>query len=152
MRVFRFGPKRFAPDLEGLGAEKFGGRWNHVGTACIYASATKSLAMLEYSAHLSLVNFKPELVFTTYEIPDHTLLRHDLKNLPIDWNSVPALKLTMDIGTNHFKSNPNSLGIIVPSIIIPDEFNYIINPLSTKFKSVRVLSVEDHTYDLRIKL
>lgn len=151
MHVYRLGPKRFAPDLEGIGAKKFGGRWNHVETACIYASANKALSMLEYSAHLSLASFKPELVFTTYEVEYDDFLKLDLKDLPKDWNNIPSLKSTMDIGTNHFKSNPDSLGIIVPSIIIPDEFNYLINPLSTKFPSVKVVSVTDHNYDLRIK-
>jgi len=150
MQVYRLGPKRFAPDLEGIGAKKFGGRWNHVDTACIYASANKSLSMLEYSAHLSLATFKPDLVFTTYEVNGKDFLQLDVKDLPKNWNNIPALKSTMDIATDHFKNKPDSLGLIVPSIIIPDEFNFLINPLSSKFSSVKVVSVVDHNFDIRV--
>lgn len=107
--------------------------------------------MLEYSAHLTLATFKPDLVFTTYKVDDKDFLKLDLKDLPKDWNNIPALKSTMNIGTNHFNNNPDSLGIIVPSIIIPDEFNYLINPLSSKFPNVKIVSIADHYYDLRIK-
>jgi RES domain-containing protein len=150
MHIYRLGPKKFAPDLDGVGAKLYGGRWNHIGTACIYASASRALSMLEYSAHISLALFKPDLVFTTYDVNQDDFLRIDLQDLPENWNSIPVLNESMSVGTNHFTTNLDSLGIIVPSTIIPDELNYIINPLSSKFSNLVVLSIIDHTFDLRV--
>ena len=152
MLIYKLGPKKFAPDLQGIGAKLYGGRWNHIDTACIYTSANKSLSMLEYSVHLKLATFKPDLVFTTYEVDPSHFHKIDVSDLPIGWDSIPTLKSTKDIASNHFKDNPESLGLIVPSIIIPDELNFLLNPLSSKFPEVKVLSVIDHHYDKRIKM
>jgi RES domain-containing protein len=150
MQIYRLGPRRFAPDLDGVGAKLYGGRWNQVGTACIYASANKALSMLEYSVHVSLATFKPDLVFTTYDVKQEDFLSIDVNDLPHNWNKIPALNASMSVGTKHFITYPDSLGIIVPSIIIPDELNYIINPLSTKFSDIKVVSITDHHFDLRV--
>ena len=50
MRVFRIANEKYIRSLSGIGAERYGGRWNHKGTRVVYTAASRALAMAESSA------------------------------------------------------------------------------------------------------
>lgn len=148
MLVYRISKAQYANDLNGTGAKLFGGRWNHIDTPCIYTSSSRSLAVLEYSVNVN-VDFIPRaLSICIFEIDETQVKEIKTKKLPGDWKDVPAPFSTKDFGTKLLQKGIPILKI--PSIVIPDEFNFILNPLANK-KFFKLLEMKDFVYDLRIK-
>lgn len=148
MIVYHLGQTRFAQQLTGEGAKLFGGRWNKIGQPCIYTSEARSLCVLEYAANTTLDEIANELAFTAYEIPDGHWQTFTPKHLPADWMELKVPSSTQEWGTKHLQNN---LALRLPSVIIPNEFNYILNPLHPDFKKVRIKEVASFTFDKRIK-
>lgn len=150
MKVFHLGSLKYGGDLSGKGAELFGGRWNRKGVPCIYTSATLSLAALEYAVNNSLYRIPRALSYTIYEIPDKGYHKLSISSLPGNWTDRPVPASTMDIGSELLREN-KKLVMAFPSVIIPDEYNYLINPLHPDIKKVRILDIKDFVFDIRIK-
>ena len=151
MVVFRLGKTQHSQDLSGLGAKLFGGRWNSIGTACLYTSQSRSLSLLEYSVNVSISNIPPALSLTVIQIPDNYITEIDLKDLPENWRDSPTPSATKIFGTNLLNLG-NSLVLKIPSAIIPQEFNFLLNPAHADSKNFKILSVEDFVYDFRLKI
>jgi RES domain-containing protein len=150
MQVFHLGNSRFARQLNGEGARLFGGRWNMKGDACIYTSATRSLCILEYAANVSLGELPPDLSITVYTIPDKTCRLFTQNDLPEDWENVPAPLATKQFGSAQL-ADADCACFGVPSVVVPDEMNYILNPAAREFEKVKIDSIEIFTFDQRIK-
>ncbi|MGI8637275.1 MAG: RES family NAD+ phosphorylase, partial [Segetibacter sp.] len=75
MIVYRIGRLKYSKDLSGEGAKLNGGRWNHKLTPCLYTSASRSLAILEYTVNVNIDDIPRALSMTTLEIPDKKILR-----------------------------------------------------------------------------
>ncbi len=148
MLVYRISKTQYANDLNGTGAKLFGGRWNHIDTPCIYTSASRSLAVLEYSVNVN-VDFIPRaLSICIFEIDETQIKEIKTKKLPGDWKDTPAPFSTKDFGTKLLEKGTTIIKI--PSIVIPDEFNFILNPLTNE-KAFKLVDIKDFVYDLRIK-
>lgn len=148
MLVYRLSKTQYAKDLNGTGAKLFGGRWNQIDTPCIYTAESRSLAVLEYSVNVN-VDFIPRaLSICVFEIDENQIKEIKVKDLPGDWKETPAPFSTKEFGTKLFEKEVPILKI--PSIVIPEEFNYIINPL-VELKHFKLLEMKDFVYDLRIK-
>lgn len=146
MIVYRIGKTRYAKDLTGEGSRLHGGRWNHKLIPCIYTSESRSLAVLEYTVNINIDDIPRALSITTYEI-----LYLETYELPGNWKEVPAPSATKDFGTRLLERALFPV-IRFPSSVVPDEFNYIINPLHPGSKDCRILDIRDFSYDVRIKL
>ena len=72
MEVYHIGTKKFANQLTGEGAKLHGGRWNSIGTACIYTAESMSLCVLEYAANVSLHLMPASLSITVYTLPERS--------------------------------------------------------------------------------
>ncbi len=150
MKVYHLGHTRFARSLNGEGARLHGGRWNKVGTPCLYTSESAALCVLEYSANVSLEALPQSLSITVYELPLKSWMEPDEGSLPQNWHQVPAPEETKVFGTSLLQ-NLQFAAIKVPSAIIPSEYNYIINPLADNFNTVKILNVYPFYIDRRIK-
>ena len=150
MLVYRLGKTKFANDISGEGARLFGGRWNHKGTPCLYTAESRALAVLEYTVNVHIDDVPRALSMTVLQLPEQRLLRLSPNNLPGDWFHSPAPASTKDFGTELLKKS-EYLVIQIPSVIIPEEYNYLVNPLHKDIHQVKVLSVHDFVYDVRIK-
>lgn len=150
MKVYHLGKRKFAGDLTGKGAELFGGRWNRPGTPCIYTSETLSLALLEYAVNNSLDNIPRALSYTIYEIPDKGFRKALVSSLPGNWTERPVPVSTMDFGTKLLRENKHLI-LAVPSVVIPDEFNYLINPAHKDIQKVKIIGKKDFVFDIRLK-
>ena len=148
MLVYHLGVTKYAKQLTGEGAKLFGGRWNEIGTSCLYACESKALCALEFAANVLFDEMPEDLSFTTYEIPDDSWMNFLPKNLPDNWKDVPPSINIQVWGSMQLKNN---LAIKVPSVIINSEFNFAINPLHPDFKKVRIKEVEIFSFDTRIK-
>lgn len=148
MEVYRLGLTVFATQLTGEGAKLHGGRWSLIGQSCIYTAESKALCALEYAVNVSREEIPDKLSFTTFCLPDGSWAIFEETNLPANWMMQPAPTNTKEWGTKHLQNN---LAIKVPSVIIPSEFNFILNPLHPGFEKVRIKAVEPFTFDRRFK-
>lgn len=151
MIVFRVGHLKYANDLSGEGARLFGGRWNNKGVPCVYTSESRSLALLEYSVNINLYDVPRALTIVIIEIPDDSIKVIPESQLPGNWKYSPAPFETKDFGTNLFKNEQFSV-FKIPSTVIPEEFNYLLNPRHPGSNQFKLLEVKDFIYDIRIKL
>lgn len=149
MRVYRISNTRFARDVSGEGARLHGGRWNHIETPCLYTSHSRSLAVLELSVNVSTASVLQYLSMVEIEISDDMLIL-DIAALPANWREAPAPASTKDFGTDLLNKNQHVI-IKVPSSVIPEEFNYLMNPKHARAGECRIIEVKDFVYDIRIK-
>jgi RES domain-containing protein len=150
MIVYRIGRTKYANDLTGEGARLNGGRWNHKLTPCLYTSESRSLAVLEYTVNVNVDDIPRALSVTTLDIPDKHILQLSIADLPGNWRAAPAPASTKDFGTELLKKSKYSV-IRIPSAVIADEFNYLLNPLHRESHQFTVLDTCDFIYDVRIK-
>jgi RES domain-containing protein len=151
MRVYRIGKTKHANDLTGEGARLFGGRWNHKLTPCIYTSESRALALLEYTVNINIEDIPRALSITTIEIPTIGIKEIEEGQLPGNWKQVPAPSSTKDLGTHLLKAS-EKLVLKIPSSVITEEYNYLLNPLHPDSKLFKVVDIRDFVYDVRIKM
>jgi RES domain-containing protein len=149
LRVWRLCKRRHAA-FDGEGARLAGGRWNRKGTAVVYTSATRSLAAQELFVHLAFEEAPADLVAASAEIPDDlTITALRIADLPKGWRRFPGPESLADLGTNWVESNESAV-LEVPSAVIPQESNYLLNPRHPDFHRIRVRQPEAFTYDPRM--
>jgi hypothetical protein len=90
------------------------------------------------------------LSITVYELPENSWTEIKTSVLPGNWQQVPMPEETKLFGTDLLLKK-NVLAIKLPSVIIPTEFNYILNPSATNFTAVKIVTVHSFTLDNRIK-
>lgn len=84
-------------------------------------------------------------------VPDDSIAIYEIPQLPGNWRDAPAPVHTQDFGTCLLQARENLL-IKIPSTIVPQEFNYLVNPLHASFSMLKIIAVEDFVFDPRIKL
>ena len=143
MLVFRLVDPRFA-DLSGTGGMKVDGRWHKKGRRVLYAAQSQSLAILEKRVHLR--DLPDELRLMKIEVPGP---KHweTVKDLPPDWASQRVW--TQAYG-DRWLAEKRSVVLQVPSAIVPQEFNYLINPDHGEFARVKLRSVAPFRMDARL--
>jgi RES domain-containing protein len=147
--VWRIARRPHALDRHGTGARQAGGRWNRPGTRVIYAGCTVAITALERFVHLAGV-VPPDLVLVRVELPDrHSSERPAVTALPVDWDRVPPAPASMDFGTSWARAR-RSLVLYVPSIIVREEENAVINPAHPEFAGVRMTIARAFSYDPRM--
>ena len=150
MLVYHLGHTRYARSLTGEGAKLHGGRWNKIGSPCIYTSESKALSVLEYAANVKLEELPSDLSITIYELPDKSWKTIEKGKLPKNWQTIPSPEETKIFGSN-LLADKTILAIKIPSIIISSEFNFILNPLADQFQTIKIIDVHSFGFDKRIK-
>ena len=135
---------------DGEGARRSGGRWNSAGTAVVYTSATLSLALVETLVHLPS-GVLPAFVAVRLEIDDSLVTALEDKDLPRDWRSEPAPLSTRAIGDRWVLANTSAV-LRVPSVVVPMEFNYVLNPRHPGFARVVIGTPMPFPFDPRLPL
>lgn len=148
MIVYRISNCRFINDLSGRGAALYGGRWNSEGVHVLYTAGSPSLAMLE-----SLVHFGGRILGdycqVALEVPDESVLELKPEQLPPVWRESPPPDILKAFG-NKFVLEGAFLVMKVPSVLVPDESNCLINPTHPLFEKVRVLVRSKIRFDERL--
>lgn len=136
--------------FDGEEAHRYGGRWSSVGTRLSYTSEHQSLAMLEYFVHLDADDAPLDLVLATAEVPDDMpRKRLAAEELPSNWRNSPAPAELARIG-DEFVEEAKSCVLIVPSVLAPQENNWLLNPHHGSFRKLFVFGIEPLSYDPRI--
>jgi RES domain-containing protein len=156
--VWRIGtdaPSYTADDMTGEGARQTGGRWNRAGTPVIYTATNISLAWLETLAHLSGDDDLPlNRYLLRIDIPDEiwgSALVHTQEGAAVGWDAIPTGKVSLDIGAAWIADKSGSALMRVPSVIVPEEANVIINPAHSNAAKMKATKVRKWTYDSRMK-
>lgn len=150
MIVYRISKTAYAKDLKGVGARKYGARWNQPGFECLYTSESRALALLEFTVNANINDIPRALSIVTIDLGRTGMQELKEAQLPGDWKLFPAPASTKKFGMDLLKAAKTAI-IKIPSCIIPHEFNYILNPLHEKHKSFKIIDISDYAYDLRIK-
>ena len=107
--------------------------------------------MLEYTINISIDEFPRALSITAFEIPSSGIEVIKEDKLPENWKHFPAQASTKDFGTRLLKNSTNSI-FKIPSTVIVEEYNYLLNPLHADGKYFKIVEIKDFIYDLRIKI
>jgi len=149
LSVWRLTTARFAKSaFSGEGARLYGGRWNRKGIPMVYTAGSQSLAMLEM-----LVQDEPlraRYVMIEARIPKGvTIGRITVRDLPADWRDLSARAALQGIGTEWAKKASAAV-LVVPSVVIPAETNFLLNPAHPQFRRLRIGRPQSFKTDLRL--
>jgi len=151
MKIWRICKQQHANTaLSGIGAELYGGRWNSAGRRMVYCASSLSLAALETFVHIEVNLLPTDLVSVEVHLPEECsreMIR--VESLPEDWRTYPAPEQLQEIG-NQWLINNSSVVLIVPSVVIPAEENYLLNPLHIDFQRIRISEIRPFTFDPRM--
>ncbi len=145
-------PAYEADDLSGAGAKATGGRWNEVGLAVLYGSQTIALACLETIVHLNSSGLPLSRYLVAIDIPDpiwSNAQRETAASLMVGWDAEPAGRVSIGFGTDWLKSSSSAL-LLVPSVIVPEEVNVLINPAHPDSQQLKARKVRKWLYDPRL--
>ena len=149
MEIFRISKAIYASKLTASGNSN---RWNKRDQFVLYASSSRSLATLELIVHRSSVVPADKFKVMVLSIPDddHLIKQIKTSELPENWRSMFAYPVLQQIGSTWYKGK-ESLVLKVPSVVIPLEYNYIINQEHPDFrKSVKLVRKENYFWDDRL--
>ncbi len=151
MDLFRIAQDKFAEDLSGNGARLFGGRWNSEGYFALYTSTTRALALLETLAHTPAKMLDTKVYqLITLTVPDNLFSEKIIESqLPAGWDAADARWVTKKLGDIFFKEK-KSLLFSVPSVLVKEELNYVLNPLHPDMRKVKILHKRRVEFDKRV--
>jgi RES domain-containing protein len=150
MQAWRIAKRAFALDRHGTGARLSGGRWNSPGVAAIYAGLSPEIAAMEKLVHTGDI-LPHDLVLAVFDLPDdHGLyLLHTVKDLPFGWDALPSSTAAISLG-DQFLLAASHLGMIVPSAVMPEAFNIVLNPNHSAFATITINVIRPFEFDSRL--
>lgn len=142
-------PYRVADAFSGEGAQLYGGRWNSIGTTMVYAAESKSLAALEILVHVDAAELLDDYLCIPVRFDARLVRTLDFTALPEDWRTPLPSASTMEMGDAWVAGRLSAL-LKVPSILVPGESNYLINPAHPSFGKLRIGAPEPFEFDPRL--
>lgn len=148
MITYRITVAKWAGSLRGSG---YAARWNSNGNFMVYTASTRALACLENLVHRSGEALNQNFRIMEIEIPDMVGI-DTLPDgiLPSDWTSVSNYHITQQIGDDWLRNGKNGV-LKVPSSIIPDEHNFLINPGHAEFTKIHITNTYEFVFDVRLR-
>ena len=138
-----------ADDLSGTGAKISGGRWNSKGTPLVYCASSIALATLETVHYLRNGGLPLNRYLVRIDIPDRVWdSRQVLDPLRGGWDAIPAGLTARNAGDQWAATGATAL-LLVPSVIVPDEYNVLINPEHSDAAAIAATTTKRWIYDLR---
>jgi RES domain-containing protein len=141
--------KHASTAFSGEGARLFGGRWNGRGTPVIYAAESQSLAVLEMLVHLVWPELLKQYVLLEIVFDEELVSSLERSALPRDWRGDPAPAEVRLIG-DAWAGKLESAVLKVPSVLVPDESNYLFHPQHAEFRRIRIGSPVSFQFDTRL--
>ncbi len=141
--------RHVASAWDGEGASTYGGRWNSPGAKVVYTSQSLSLALLEVLVYLqeSAVLLAYSAIRVEFDDPLITII--DPLDLLSNWRDFPARPETRAIG-DRWVSERRSVVLRVPSVVVPSESNYVVNPAHAHFHLLRIEPAVPFPFDSRL--
>lgn len=142
--------KYAATAFDGEGARRYGGRRNSIGTRMVYAAGSLSLAILEILVHTEDKSLLSGYFYFEIDCPNGLITSiADIADLPPDWQlSPPPYELKL-IGDDWINSALRPV-LAVPSAIVPNELNYLLNSAHADFHQLIIGSPQSLAIDPRL--
>lgn len=151
MEVYRISKCAYINDLNGTGARLYGGRWNSPGHAIVYTAGSRALSALEVLVHIPLKNIVQDFCIATLQIPDNIAIKVLTKyDLPSGWQSLAPSPELQCIGDEWIDTAKYAV-LRIPSVVIADEYNYLINPLHPDAENITIVNTQPFVFDQRLK-
>lgn len=150
MLIYRISSPKFIEDLSGTGAKQYGGRWNDKGISMVYFAMSRAMAVMEVLVHLRPVALDQDFALAIFEIPDDDMLTIKAKDLPENWKEETEIEALKKIGNQFIKDN-RQLVMKVPSAILEEEHNIILNPNHPQAVKVKLIEKRVFRFDKRFK-
>lgn len=149
MQVWRLFPERFrSTAFTGIGGLYAASRWNHLGVVMFYTATSRALAALEFFVNLEPNEAPDDLLIAEASVPIEFIESLDLALLPPTWRQLND-EACRDLGSNWAASN-RSLALQVPSAVVEDEWNVLLNPKHPEFGKVQIAAPKPFHYDERM--
>lgn len=150
MKLYRVCRDLYAKDLSGDGARIHGGRWNSPGIPALYTSESQSLAILEALTSTPPAILQKNFVLLILNVPaDVPVKKMAVKDLPVNWNTYPVPVNVQKEGDKWLQAGKELL-LKIPSVIVPAEFNYVVNPLHADSHKLKIVALQKLQLDKRI--
>ncbi len=151
MIVYRLTSGAHIDDLSGTGAKLYGGRWNSAGIPALYTTEHISLAVLEILVHIKTYGRPVDYHLVTIEIPEtvNKPVIIEPQKLKLNWQDDATYGQLIG---DDFLTSGKSLLLQLPSAIIEDENNFMINPRHPKADQIKILSTKKFIFDKRLYL
>jgi len=148
--AWRIVKEKYAADaFSGEGARLYGGRWNSPGTRMVYAAESRALAMLEMLVHLDAPGLLHKYVLIAVEMDVALIVSLDRGILTENWKDDPAPAEAQRIGDRWAKGG-SSVALAVSSVLVPEEFNFLLNPVHPDFSKLRISEPRAFQFDPRL--
>ena len=148
--LWRIIQRKYAEEaFSGEGSAKYGGRWNQKGTAVVYCSESASLAQLEVLVRTQRTKDLALYVLIEARVAEELIETLRREDLPDDWNALPESNTTREIGTK-WVTEKRSAVLGVPSVVIPSEFNFLLNPEHPDFSKIEIATPKAVGWDPRL--
>ena len=151
-RIAKHTAKYPATDLSGGGAKLTGGRWNSKGIEVVYAATTIALATLETLAHLGDDIAIRNAFLVKITVPAALWKKREIveaSELPTTWLAEPPGSTTIEFGDAWLAGRSATL-LLVPSVIVPEEYNVLINPAHPESRRLKSEVLRQYIYDPRL--
>lgn len=135
MRAWRIACEAHALDRTGAAGATGNGRWHGAGHPVIYAACSVELCVLE--AIVLCAGARPsDLMLVELTLPDDDALyeRCALANRP-RWRTIPPSTDSIDLGRDFLRAG-RALALHVPSALVPEATQLLINPEHPRFEQV----------------
>jgi len=133
----------------GEGARLYGGRWNPPGVAIVYTAGSRALAALELLVHLDSPQLLRSFVLCQVTFEDGLVLDLEPAGIPPDWRLDPPPRSAQEIG-GRWAARSTSAVLRVPSAVLPEEHNYLLNPNHLDFNKIRIDAPVPFSFDPRL--
>lgn len=144
-----FKERHRATAFTGVGARIYGGRWNSIGTAVVYASETRSLALLETLVHLNDARFLSHFLLAEVAFDSSLVIRVPAGELAGGGRGVPPPPRSRSIGDEWVRHGRSAV-LMVPSAVVEDEHNFLLNPAHLDFAHVEFGTPRPFAIDPRL--
>ena len=121
----------------GEGPRLRGARWNAPGVRIVYTASSISLATLEILVHNQRALRVPELVLFSCHFPEAIVETVDRRRLPANWRDYPGPVELQRIGGEWLEARTSAV-LEVPSAVVEEEVNYLLNPEHEDFRSIDI--------------
>jgi RES domain-containing protein len=150
MQVWRLVKTRYAATpFDGEGARIYGARWNSPGNRVAYASSNSALAVLEVLVHMTGGGSLPGYSLVSARLSDSLIEVVAPGDLPGNWDSSPVPP-EVQLAGDAWLASAKSLALQVPSALVRDSYNLLINPEHGDFGRLRIISSEPFDFDRRL--
>jgi RES domain-containing protein len=150
MKAWRISKQKHARTaFSGDGARLYGGRWNSPGVPVVYVAESQSLAVLEVLVHLDAPALLEKYVFLEVGFDASLVTDLDRNSLPKNWQSDPVPEAIQAIGDRWVLSGDSAV-LRVPSILVPEESNFLLNPRHPDFRKIGVSRPQPFRFDPRL--